>query len=151
MRIAKTAFLLFLALPGVTLAQGYGYGYGGGGRAQAWDFSLGAIYQGGEKASGTGGSSLDMSGEIGFAFNIGYNFTNRLALSADFNFCGPVTPRSSPTKTIPATRNASTTSCRSSTAASKAHTISSTGRSRRLSSLASAGPGSIRTWPTARR
>jgi len=30
MRIAKTAFLLFLALPGVTLAQGYGYG----GRAQ---------------------------------------------------------------------------------------------------------------------
>ena len=83
MRVSKLAILL-LALPAVSFAQ-----YGGGSRAQTWDFSFGGIYQDGEQATGSGGSSLDMSSELGLAFNVGYSFTNKLALSADFDFIRP--------------------------------------------------------------
>ena len=83
MRVSKLTILL-LAVPAVSFAQ-----YGGGSRAQSWDFSVGGIYQDGEQSTGSGGSSLDMSGELGLAFNVGYNFTNKLALSADFDFIRP--------------------------------------------------------------
>jgi opacity protein-like surface antigen len=84
MRVLKIAVLL-LALPSVTLAQGNS----SRGKANSWEFTLGGIYQYGERASGTGGSSLDMSSDLGFAFNLGYHFTNKLALGADFDFLSP--------------------------------------------------------------
>ncbi len=74
--------VLLLALPGVSLAQGSG-------RAQSWDFSVGGIYQDSESANGAGGSSFQMDSALGLAFNIGYNLTNKLALSADFDFLEP--------------------------------------------------------------
>lgn len=84
MHVSKIAVLL-LVLPAVTLAQGFGRGD----RAQTWDFSVGAIYQDGASASGSGGSSVDIGSELGFTFNAGYNFTSKLALSADFDFLRP--------------------------------------------------------------
>ena len=61
----------------------------GSSRAQTWDFSLGAIYQQGDSASGDGGSSLEVDDAWGLGLNIGYNFTDHLNLSADFDFLRP--------------------------------------------------------------
>jgi opacity protein-like surface antigen len=83
MRGYKIAVALLMALPAVSSAQGHS------GRANTWDFSLGGIYQSGEKLKGKGGSSLDVGSELGIAFGLGYNLTNRLALGADFNFLRP--------------------------------------------------------------
>ena len=76
--------MIFLGAPAISLAQG-----AGSGRAESWEFSAGAIYQDSESASGTGGSSFSMDSELGFAFNVGYNLTDKLALSADFDFIRP--------------------------------------------------------------
>jgi len=84
MRIATTTFLLLVLLPTLTFAQGYSRD-----RAKTWDFSIGGIYQDGDSPDGTGGSSLDLKSDLGIAFNIGYNFTSKLALSADFDFLSP--------------------------------------------------------------
>jgi opacity protein-like surface antigen len=84
MRGCKFAVVLLLALPAVSSAQGQG-----GGRANTWDFLLGGIYQSSESVKGKGGSSLDMDSEVGIAFGLGYNLTDRLALGADFNYLRP--------------------------------------------------------------
>jgi opacity protein-like surface antigen len=77
---------LLLAAPALSMAQQFGQPKG---RAQSWDFSVGAIYQSGDSSSGQGGSSLDVKDELGLAFNIGYNFTSKLSLNADFDFLRP--------------------------------------------------------------
>lgn len=74
---------LFL-VPAIGMAQNYSMG-----RAQTWDFSLGAIYQQGDSAGGNGGSSLDVDDAWGIGFSVGYNFTDHLNLSADFDFLRP--------------------------------------------------------------
>jgi opacity protein-like surface antigen len=84
MRACKFAVALLLVLPVVSSAQGHG-----GGRANTWDYSLGAVYQSGETLKGKGGSALDVDSEVGFAFGLGYNLTDRLALGADFNYLRP--------------------------------------------------------------
>jgi opacity protein-like surface antigen len=75
---------LFLVVPAVSLAQGYGNT-----RAQSWDFSIGGIYQKANISKGQGGSSLEVDNAFGLGFNIGYNFNNRLNMSADFEFLRP--------------------------------------------------------------
>ena len=66
------------------MAQGYGSD-----RARTWDFTFGALYQQADIASGDGGSSLEVDSEVGIAFNLGYNFTEHLNVSADFDFLRP--------------------------------------------------------------
>jgi len=58
-------------------------------RAQSWDFSVGAIYQGGASSKGDGGSTFEVRDNWGFGFNVGYHFNNRFALGADFDFLRP--------------------------------------------------------------
>jgi len=83
--VRKFFLVMFLFLvPAVGMAQNYSQG-----RAQTWDFSLGAIYQQGDSAGGNGGSSLDVDDAWGIGFNVGYNFTDHLNLSADFDFLRP--------------------------------------------------------------
>ena len=77
---------LLLATPALSMAQQFGRSPG---RAQSWDFSIGGIYQYGDSAAGSGGSFLEVSNELGLAFNVGYNFTNKLSLNADFDFIRP--------------------------------------------------------------
>jgi len=77
-------FTLFIVAPAVSMAQGYSAN-----RAQSWDFSIGAIYQNGDKAGGESGSSLDVDSAWGLGFNVGYNFTNHLNISADLEFIRP--------------------------------------------------------------
>ena len=81
MRRLVTIVLLMMS-PVLTLAQGSG-------RAGNWDFSIGAIYQDRETSNGVGGSSLAIDDALGLGFNIGYNFTNKLSLGADFDFLRP--------------------------------------------------------------
>lgn len=81
-KLLLTVFLF--AVPALSMAQSYGNG-----RAQTWDFSLGAIYQQGSSIAGDGGSSLDVDGVVGIGFNIGYNLTKNLNLSADFDYLRP--------------------------------------------------------------
>ena len=75
--------LVFLA-PAISMAQGYNSG-----RAHSWDFTIGGLYQKADVASGDGGSSLEVDDELGFGFNIGYNLSNHLNISADFDFLKP--------------------------------------------------------------
>jgi len=77
---------LLLVTPALTMAQQFGRSPG---RAQSWEFSIGGIYQNGDSSNGEGGSSLEVNSELGLAFNVGYNFTNKLSLNADFDFLRP--------------------------------------------------------------
>lgn len=76
--------ILIVAAPAISMAQGYGNG-----RAQTWDFSVAGIYQSGDSSAGQSGSSLEVDSALGFGFNVGYNFNNRLNISADFDFLRP--------------------------------------------------------------
>ena len=58
-------------------------------RAGEWDISFLAIYLDSEDLAGEGGSSLGIRDDWGFGFNIGYNFTNHLALGFEMNFLNP--------------------------------------------------------------
>ena len=75
---------LILLVPGLVTAQGFSNS-----RAKSWEFSIGAIYQYGDSASGEEGSSLDVDDAWGLGFNLGYNFNDHFALSADFEFLRP--------------------------------------------------------------
>ena len=74
---------LFL-VPAISLAQGYNRG-----KAQTWEFSVSGIYQQADVASADGGSSLVVDDDVGFGFNVGYNFSDHLVVSADFDFLKP--------------------------------------------------------------
>ena len=76
--------ILFLVAPAISMAQGYGSG-----RAQTWDFGIGAIYQGTDTSDGQNGSSLKVDNAWGLGFNIGYNFSDHLNISVDFDFLRP--------------------------------------------------------------
>ena len=76
--------IIFLVAPAVSMAQGYGNS-----RAQTWDFSIGAIYQGADVSDGSDGSSLSVDDTWGLGFNVGYNFNSHLNISADFDILRP--------------------------------------------------------------
>ena len=73
--------LLALALPALTFAQGN--------RAGTWDWSLAAVYQDSASSGAAGGSNLKLDNELGLGFGFGYNFTDKLALSGDFEWLRP--------------------------------------------------------------
>ncbi len=83
MRKIVLVMTLFL-IPAICVAQGYNRG-----KAQTWEFSVSGIYQQAYVASGDGGSSLVVDDEVGFGFNVGYNFSNNLNVSADFDYLKP--------------------------------------------------------------
>jgi hypothetical protein len=78
---ALTAVIIFFALPGIALAQGN--------RASTWEWSLAALYQASESSGGEGGSSLNVSDDIGFGINFGYNLTNNLTVGVDLDWLSP--------------------------------------------------------------
>ncbi len=92
MRILIVA--LVLLLPALVSAQSFGTSASAQG---AWDFSLGLIYQDSLSVGGTGGnqsptpdtSFLNVDSEVGFGMNIGYNFTDHLALGLDIDYINP--------------------------------------------------------------
>lgn len=65
--------------------------------AQSWDVSIAALYQDSLSVGGTGGSesatpdtsSFSMKSELGFGFNITYNFNPHLALGLDLDYLKP--------------------------------------------------------------
>lgn len=69
-------------------AQG-AFRFGSNERAGQWDLSLGAVYQDSEFIMGPGDSTLDIKDRWGFGLTFGYNFTNHLALSFEFDFISP--------------------------------------------------------------
>lgn len=73
--------LLALALPALTFAQGN--------RAGTWEWSIAAIYQDSASSGAAGGSNLKLDNELGLGFGFGYNFTDKLALSGDFEWLRP--------------------------------------------------------------
>ncbi len=83
MRKFYLVMTLFL-VPAISMAQGYNRG-----KAQTWEFSVSGIYQQADVASADGGSSLEVDDDVGFGFNIGYNVSDRLNVSADFDFLRP--------------------------------------------------------------
>ena len=76
--------MTLLLVPAISMAQGYNRG-----NAQTWEFSVSAVFQQADVAAGDGGSSLVVDDELGFGFNIGYNFSDHLSVSADFDFLKP--------------------------------------------------------------
>ena len=92
MRILIVAFLALL--PAMATAQSFGTRASA---SNAWDVSIGLIYQDGLSVGGNGGpetptpdtSSLNIDSEIGFGLNIGYNFTDHLGLSLDIDYINP--------------------------------------------------------------
>ena len=91
----RTLLVALLALlPALASAQSFGTSASA---QRTWDFSLGLIYQDSLSAGGSGGSqtatpdtsSLKVDSEIGFGMNIGYNFTDHLALGLDIDYVNP--------------------------------------------------------------
>jgi len=78
--------ILLIAMPGLVHAQGYGSSRD---RTGSWEWSLSGIYQDSEKTGAQGGSSVDIDSAWGLGFNLGYNFNNRLAFGADFEWLRP--------------------------------------------------------------
>lgn len=58
-------------------------------RAKTWEGGVKVVFQDSESVSGIGGATLDLDDDTGFGFGLNYNFTNHLALGADFNFTRP--------------------------------------------------------------
>ena len=80
MRVIST-LIIFLALPGIALAQGS--------RANSWEWSFAALYQDSERLGSEGGSSLNVDGDYGIGVNIGYNFSDHLTLGVDLDWLSP--------------------------------------------------------------
>ena len=78
---AITAVIIFCAMPGIALAQAN--------RANSWEWSFAGIYQESKNMGGNGGSSLNVADDWGFGVNLGYNFTNNLALGVDLDWLSP--------------------------------------------------------------
>ena len=58
-------------------------------KANTWEWSFAVLYQESKSMSSQNGSSLNISDEWGFGFNIGYNWTNNFAVSVDLDFLRP--------------------------------------------------------------
>ena len=58
-------------------------------RADRWEGSLSINRQDGEFVGGEEDAFIDFRSDTGFAFGVGYNFTNHFALSGDFIFNSP--------------------------------------------------------------
>ena len=58
-------------------------------RAGTWEAGFHVVDMSSLSMSGTSGTSLDVSGEIGWGFTGGYNFTNRFAAMLDVNWADP--------------------------------------------------------------
>ena len=58
-------------------------------RAERWEATFQVIGNNSESASGENGAKLDVESEIGFGFNVGYNFNSRLALNFDGSYIKP--------------------------------------------------------------
>lgn len=54
-----------------------------------WDFSVGAIYQESESASGENGSFLNMNSDWGLGISFNYAWTSRFSLGADIDWLSP--------------------------------------------------------------
>ena len=78
---AITAVIIFLAIPGIALAQGD--------RSGSWEWSFAALYQESKSMGSEGESTLDVDSALGFGFNFGYNFTNHFTLGFDLDFIKP--------------------------------------------------------------
>jgi len=80
MRLAIT-LVIFLAVPGLALAQGD--------RSRSWEWSIAALYQESEQATGESGSSLNLNHEYGIGFNLGYNLSSNLTVGFDLDYLQP--------------------------------------------------------------
>ena len=80
--------VLLLLMAGSAWSQG-AFRFGPDERAGEWNLSIGATYQGSEFINGEGGSSVDLSDDWGFLFNVGYNINNHFMLSGEFIFQTP--------------------------------------------------------------
>lgn len=75
------ALVIFLAIPGLALAQGS--------RAQSWEWSIAALYQESKNMGSEGGSTLKVKDEFGIGFNLGYNLSDNLTIGFDLDYIKP--------------------------------------------------------------
>ncbi|MEX2123230.1 MAG: outer membrane beta-barrel protein [Woeseia sp.] len=85
MRIAMV-FLLILAAPGLSMAQGYG---SDGNKKGTWEWAIAAVLQDAENTGSTGGSRVDIDEGIGLGFGLGYYLTDRLVVGGDIEWLAP--------------------------------------------------------------
>jgi len=78
---AISVVVIFLAIPGIALAQGN--------RARSWEWSFAALYQESKDMGSEGGSTLDIDDSVGLGVNVGYNFSNRLTVGFDLDYISP--------------------------------------------------------------
>ncbi len=79
--------LLLVACATVALAEGAAAQELG--RARTWEFGFNVFDTSSVALAGDGGSSIDVDGDIGYGAVGAYNFTDRLALSAELNWTTP--------------------------------------------------------------
>ena len=60
-----------------------------GERANTWEFSAGLFGTSSEESNGRNGASLDVDSAVGFAFGIGYNFTEKFAVLFNGGYVEP--------------------------------------------------------------
>jgi opacity protein-like surface antigen len=58
-------------------------------KSRTWEWSFAALYQDSKKMSSANGSSLNIDGEVGFGFNVGYNWTDHFTIGVDLDFLRP--------------------------------------------------------------
>lgn len=85
MRALPIAVLFALAWAGSASAQMSG----SGDRAGHWEFYGGLRPMFGESVDLSGGGSLDVDDDLGFAFGGGYNFSDNLLVSGEFSWGSP--------------------------------------------------------------
>jgi opacity protein-like surface antigen len=77
-----TLFAALLLAPTASFAQYYS-------NDGSWDFSIGAIYQAGQSAGGSNGSSLTINDEVGLGLTLGYQLNRWFAIGGDLDFVSP--------------------------------------------------------------
>ena len=76
------ALFAVIFVPSLATAQQYGSDIG-------WDFTVGAIYQDSQSATGGNGSSLSVDSALGFGVAMNYSLNSRFALGAAFDWLRP--------------------------------------------------------------
>ena len=76
------ALFAVMLVPSLAMAQQYGSDIG-------WDFTIGAIYQDSQSATGGNGSSLSVDSALGFGVGLNYSLNSRFALGAQFDWLRP--------------------------------------------------------------